>query len=291
MKSTQESPNPLSERQLDDYAELKQRHGHTPDELARLQDYRCVIAAGYAGHSFPADPSEDTQEDPQGPRFFIDGESSSLTYREASGHKLDLIRRRIFGETAAERATAARQYQRLFYRRRRPTSMVTPRTDRRTHVRSRERRDGSRRHSTRGGTNDPDGEPEPPGESPERPCACGCGRDISHKRRDSLTFDSACRMRVLRQQRELERTLADERDNEQRLAYRAVQPNCRCNGSHLLGEDGTCVKCGRPYRDDIPPYYRRLWQRMERTGVRAEVVWEMRSNGACAARTQALVVA
>jgi len=289
---SKQSSTPLSERQQVDYAELKHRHGRTPDELTRLHLYRRVIATGYAGHSFPAaDPSEETQEASQAPGFFPDGENSpKLTSREADGVKHDLIHRRIFGDTAAERATAARQYQRRFYRRR-AASPMTQRTDRRTHVRSRERRDGSRRHSTRGGTDDPDGEPEPPGEPAERPCACGCGRDISHKRRDSLTYDSSCRMRLLRQQRELEQTLADERDCERRLAYRAVQPNCRCNGHHLLGDAGGCIKCGRPYRDDIPPYYVRLWERMERTGVPAEVLWEMRSNGACAARTQALVLA
>jgi hypothetical protein len=61
--------------------------------------------------------------------------------------------------------------------------------------RARERRDGSRRHLTRGGTDDSSGEPDPP---PERLCDCGCGRSVAHKRADALTYSAACRQRLTR---------------------------------------------------------------------------------------------
>lgn len=65
-------------------------------------------------------------------------------------------------------------------------------------ARPRERRDGSKRHSTRGSTSDDsDGsEPEPPGGAPRRLCECGCGRDLSHKRRDARAFNNACAQRL-----------------------------------------------------------------------------------------------
>jgi hypothetical protein len=62
----------------------------------------------------------------------------------------------------------------------------------------RERRDGSRRHSTRGGTDDDSGgsesEPEP---LDERLCA-GCKRPIGHRRRDAQTCGPVCRKRTSR---------------------------------------------------------------------------------------------
>ena len=68
--------------------------------------------------------------------------------------------------------------------------------------RPRERRDGSRKHSTRGGTDDEPGgsDPEPPssGAPTGRLCKCGCGRSIAHKRSHAETFDAACRKRIQR---------------------------------------------------------------------------------------------
>ena len=58
------------------------------------------------------------------------------------------------------------------------------------------RRNGrtSRTSSQNPGSDSEEGEPP----SPRRLCACGCGRDISHKRADSRTFDQACRKRFSR---------------------------------------------------------------------------------------------
>lgn len=46
------------------------------------------------------------------------------------------------------------------------------------------------------GDSDSDG----PGEAGLRVCACGCGRDISHKRAGARTFDAACRKRISRKE-------------------------------------------------------------------------------------------
>jgi hypothetical protein len=57
--------------------------------------------------------------------------------------------------------------------------------------RPRERRDGSRRHLTRGGPDENEDSDGPPGAT--RACACGCVRDISSRRSDALTYDASCR--------------------------------------------------------------------------------------------------
>jgi hypothetical protein len=91
--------------------------------------------------------------------------------------------------------------------------------------RPRERRGGPRRHAhPRVGTGDSgdssDGESEPPGEGPgRRLCACGCGRDLSHKRADALTFDAGCRKRLSRAQAQQARQPAP-------MGERCV--SCRC---------------------------------------------------------------
>jgi hypothetical protein len=70
----------------------------------------------------------------------------------------------------------------------------------RTAPRTRERRDGSRRHSTRGGTDDDSsGEPEPPGDA-GRLCAI-CGVDISHRRGDAQTCGDTHKRQLQRRER------------------------------------------------------------------------------------------
>ena len=114
--------------------------------------------------------------------------------------------------------------------------------------RPRERRDGSRRHSTRGSTDDDSGgEPEPPGrERTGRPCTCGCGRDISHKRAGALTFDASCRKRLSRARQILE-------DSEfvpvrraglkHATGRRCESESCRCLLSRYGGGGSLCWTC------------------------------------------------
>jgi hypothetical protein len=65
-----------------------------------------------------------------------------------------------------------------------------------TTARPRERRDGSRRHSTRGGTSDDDSSSsEPPGDLAGRRFCVGCGDDISQKRAGATTCGPKCRVR------------------------------------------------------------------------------------------------
>lgn len=56
-------------------------------------------------------------------------------------------------------------------------------------------------------------EPEP------RQCACGCGRDISHKRVGALTYDASCRQRFKRQQDTDVDALLDDVKEDQRSAW------------------------------------------------------------------------
>ena len=66
-------------------------------------------------------------------------------------------------------------------------------------ARPRERRDGSRRHSTRGSTDDGDGDPEPPGGDTGRQCpAPGCSNELSGRQG---TCSPRCRQRFSRARR------------------------------------------------------------------------------------------
>lgn len=66
-------------------------------------------------------------------------------------------------------------------------------------ARPRERRDGSRRHSTRGSTDDPDGESEPPSGDAGRQCpAAGCSNELTGKQ---TACSPRCRQRLSRARR------------------------------------------------------------------------------------------
>jgi hypothetical protein len=86
--------------------------------------------------------------------------------------------------------------------------------------RVRERRDGSRRHSTRGGTDDdPDDSPEAPEPSSDagrRFCACGCGRTLDGKKANAKVFENACQQRLGR----ATRAAAAEREDQLEQAVR-----------------------------------------------------------------------
>jgi hypothetical protein len=91
----------------------------------------------------------------------------------------------------------------------RPRPMVT--------ARPRERREASRRGSTRAGPDDPD--PPQPGDSiVGRLCACGCGRSLEGKRRDARVFDNTCQQRLGRRKKAEVGALNDEPSADQRWA-------------------------------------------------------------------------
>lgn len=135
-----------------------------------------------------------------------------------------------------------------------------------TGPRQRERRTGSQRRSLRAGPDDDPHEPEP-----SRTCE-GCGIDISDLRPDAKTCSQPkCKKRAQRMRANPARYPGIDADPYLTLPYwdlnalqQAAIEGCRCNGNHLLGEDGDCVKCGRPYRDKIAPFHIRLWERMDR---------------------------
>jgi hypothetical protein len=110
--------------------------------------------------------------------------------------------------------------------------------------RQRERRDGSRRHATRGSTDDDSGSgPEPPGETLlGRRCTCGCGRDISHKRADALTFDAGGRKR-------LSRAKAVRADDP---PYRQRCESCGCFLSRYGKGSERCWSCAFGNPDERP---------------------------------------
>jgi hypothetical protein len=121
-------------------------------------------------------------------------------------------------DTARMVCTAHEQLARVAARR--------PRISRRRPVTGSERPAGRRqKHVARStsssdpGAADPD-EPEPP--TPGRLCGCGCGRDISHKRADSRTFDQSCRKRLERQHTSIARFAPDTDRWQQTLPLAAM---------------------------------------------------------------------
>ncbi len=245
---------PLSDAGMVDYSELKTRKGgRTAEERVRLHQYRLRAASGYADHHFP--PAAPEEPEPQ----------AILTGKYAG--ELQWTREHTY--TCFTNSPDAFVLRRL--PRGRSVQHVLPRTAARTAARPRQRRDGSRRHSTRGGTGD---DPAPSSDSDEGPpppndgrrfCACGCGADISHKRAGAKVLDATHRKR---KQRHPETPGAEGNPyltlpawEREALKDKAL---CRCNGSHVLdAEFGDCVKCGRRYRDPIPPippYYLKLWE-------------------------------
>jgi hypothetical protein len=102
----------------------------------------------------------------------------------------------------------------------------------------------SRTSSSDPGPSEPSDEPEPPTVehvcgccTPPRPvrlCACGCGRDITHRRADAKTFGSSCRQR-------LARATAREQFNP------GAAGACRCANGFFYRDaegDSVCAMCG-----------------------------------------------
>ena len=133
-------------------------------------------------------------------------------------------------------------------------------------ARPRERRDGSRRHATRGGPDEGDnssGDPEPSGDSAGRRFCVGCGRSIDHLRAHAKACSPKCRQRKrrhvdpLNQSLDVDPYLRLSGWEHEALRERALA-GCRCNGHHVLDPvDGTCFKCGHP----------RDWRRWDATAA------------------------
>jgi hypothetical protein len=72
------------------------------------------------------------------------------------------------------------------------------------------------------------------GNSGQRICICGCGRDISHKRAGAVTYDASCRSRIHRDKARREDLSRHE---------------CRCGADRItevdVDGDLVCVGCGR----------------------------------------------
>ena len=103
----------------------------------------------------------------------------------------------------------------------------------------------------------------------ERICNCGCGWGLAGKRAGAKFYNDTHRqaghrgasVESPRTERDTYYSLTD--GEHEYLKRRLAQ--CRCNGHHLLdGDDGNCLKCGLPYRDNIPPYYERVWEQAAR---------------------------
>ena len=107
--------------------------------------------------------------------------------------------------------------------------------------------------SSRAGPGD-DGEQSDP--SPEKPCACGCGADVSHRASQAkyLTDAHAAAHRKRRERSRNRDWSADvsradpylrHEPEEVARARRRVEEGCRCNGHHIPDpEDHHCIKCG-----------------------------------------------
>ncbi len=69
---------------------------------------------------------------------------------------------------------------------------------------------------------------------PARWCACGCGRDITHKREDAKTFGASCRQRIARA--------------AQRTTSNPLEPrSCQCDSGFFYRDaegDAVCGLCG-----------------------------------------------
>lgn len=116
--------------------------------------------------------------------------------------------------------------------------------------RPRGRTSSARRSSERSGDSGEGSEP------PGRPCACGCGSDISHRALQAKYLNDA-HAAADRQRRRRSRgrdwsadvSRADpylrfDAETFARL-YRRVEQGCRCNGHHIADpSDGHCLKCG-----------------------------------------------
>lgn len=104
-------------------------------------------------------------------------------------------------------------------------------------------RSAARRSSERSGDSGSaeGGESEPP--QGGRPCICGCGRDVSHKRAGALYSDpEACRKRYQRERDRANPDRVNERDAK-------PDPRLRCGGcgegAYPFDHRWWCLKCGR----------------------------------------------
>ncbi len=177
--------------------------------------------------------------------------------------------------------------------------------------RPREHRDGSSKHKTRGGTDDADPDPEPPGESPRRLCEV-CGSDISWRSPRAMTCGGYCRLKKHRQGKRKHRRSALPTESWAESPYRLFRPGepgglsereelaaraaegCRCNGgpvarsvagvryvrddSYMLDTSGWCIKCGHERRQGVDDDRLRVWGRMRETERRRPGRSDIRSR-------------
>lgn len=289
------TPGPLSDAENTDYCELKIRKGRSAEERTRLHHYRLRVAAGYAGHDFPPASGDEPEPEPTytGTHAEEMKEACDQTFTcfPSAPGALVLTGKPVTGERACQ------MHERLFGRslpRARSAShgLDAAPTKPRTAARPRHRRDGSRRHSTRGGTSDdPASDSDPPEDSPppsdgRRFCACGCGLDISHMSAIAKYFNSSHRQAGHRHPDGGGQT-ADPYLKLSSLDRDALQvqaqEGCCCNGGRVTREgyyrdesylldaaDGSCAKCGHSRYVGIARYYEVLWTRVHtRSYVRA----------------------
>jgi hypothetical protein len=132
-----------------------------------------------------------------------------ITHSGLTGQRLELVceiaRTHIPSAAGLARYRQASIASVLSGRRLRSTRTSSVGLERARSVRSsrpRERRDGSRRHSTRGGTDDDAGGSDSDSDGPggeERLCECGCGLSLGDKRTDARYAKAKCRKRAQRQ--------------------------------------------------------------------------------------------
>lgn len=223
----------MTDEQRSRYYELRSRGTTDLRRTGDLGEFQALRFLSAATHRFPAVASDDEPEAPANGdelvavSYFPGAPGAPMvTAQPASREMTQVLRRRLFGTTRGERANAARHFTRL--RKGCPSPTVTRPVP--VRARSRQRRDGSRRHATRGGTTDDAGGSSPsdlPGpQHPERACAI-CGIDISHRRADAETCNATHKKALQRA-----RSLA---------------------GTQELFEHTACVECGRRWLSDLNP--------------------------------------
>lgn len=102
---------------------------------------------------------------------------------------------------------------------------------------------------------------------PEKPCACGCGEDISHRAPQAKYLNNQ-HADAHRQRRKRDRERDWSPDVSRRDPYlrfdvptfeqlrQRIEQGCRCNGHHIANaEDGHCIKCGHRHGWSMPIGY------------------------------------
>lgn len=272
------------QQRLARYNELKPRRvAELSDaEFAERHELRLWIAST---HEFPAAAPQ--RAEPGGlAASYMDGKYAGMLVLDGPHFKITPVRPNRDGTATAWRVKRSKIHsQPSRTRGARPTRSHTTRARAKALTRSSSRSGDS-------GSDDPHPEGDPEGSEPSsdagrRFCACGCGLSLDEEQRGRKFVDGTHRVRAHRHPGPKRGQEADpylklsgwERDALQQRAEEA----CRCNGHHILAiEDGDCVKCGRPYRDDIAPYYVELWRRREKLPSYVRAVAYDREHGVAA---------